>query len=125
MSKRDNDPSQKAFQAYLETLAGAADDKPDSRQLELLRSYAELQFRLKGGQRCSLCGTPVRHVMAVTSEHDDGKVVRFDCLCTRCFEAEKALAAKVSIGLGETTLEFTRAKPAKLRARRFVPPSRG
>ena len=55
---------------------------------ELLRWYAELQFRLgAGGGRCVECRAHVRHAVCIRAEMLDGCMREFLCLCTRCLVA--------------------------------------
>lgn len=105
------------LQEYLETLAEPGDG-PDARQRKVLFSYAELQFRLHGGGRCSMCHSAVRHVMPVRVEHADGSVAEYACLCTRCIEGEKAVSNRITMVVGKTVLEYSHGP------RREVPTSR-
>jgi hypothetical protein len=73
---------------------------------ELMASYAELQFRLHGGSRCSICNAHVRHVLPVAIEHEDGSVNEYACLCTRCLQAEKVSAKKITLRAGQTAVEY-------------------
>lgn len=94
----------RAWQEYLEALA-EREDLPSRRRRTLLRSYAELQYKLRGGSRCAVCNTPVRHVVPVYVERGNGVQIRYPCLCTRCLEAEKAVAKKVVQRIGEASIE--------------------
>lgn len=57
------------------------------REHELMRWYAELQFRVSGGGRCVECRAHVRHALPIRAETLDGSVREFLCLCTRCLVA--------------------------------------
>jgi hypothetical protein len=94
------------LQRYLETLALATDiQDSNQRTRKLLRCYAEVQFVLHGGQRCPVCHAHVRHVLPVIAEHIDGGTVEFPCLCTRCFEAERAISGTITTHLGKARVE--------------------
>jgi len=91
----------------LEALSAAGESPPERQRQTLLNSYAELQYRLRGGGKCSVCRAPVRHVVPVKAERPDGRSLNYGCLCTRCLEAEKKLSTKVETGIGRAVLEFT------------------
>ena len=74
----------------------------------MLSSYAELQYRLSGGSKCPLCRAHVRHAISVRSERPDGSVLEYSCLCTRCLEAERYLSERVTLTVGQLTLEYLR-----------------
>lgn len=99
--------SPELFQEFLETLAGVDGLTPE-KQRQLLSSYAEVKYRLRGGSRCPLCETHVRHVMPIYAVHLDGTERSYPCLCTRCFEGEKGLSSKVVVRLGVTSLIYDR-----------------
>jgi hypothetical protein len=101
--------SPELFQEFLETLAGVDDLSPE-KQRQLLISYAELTFRLRGGGRCPLCHSHVRHVMPIYAVHLDGSERSYPCLCTRCFEGEKGLSSKMVVRLGATSLIYDRGE---------------
>ena len=83
------------LQEYLEVLAGAqAYQVSNLRNWDLLRSYAELQYKLNGGGRCAICRAHVRHVIPAQVEQADGTAKDYSCLCTRCFEGERALSSR-------------------------------
>lgn len=106
MTKRDA-PSPRALQEYLEALARSAEEPASrSRTLDLLRSYAEVCFQVRGGSNCATCRTHVRHVLSVISERANGDVHEFPCLCTRCFEAERSISRRITICLGNTAVEY-------------------
>ena len=73
---------------------------------DFLRTFAELQFCIHGGSKCAVCHAHVRHVLPVVSERSDQSVNNFDCLCTRCFEGERAASRDLRVRLGETTVHF-------------------
>ncbi len=99
--------SPELFQEFLEVLAGV-DHLAPQKQRELLISYAEVKYRVRGGGRCPLCRTPVRHVMPVYAIHLDGTEHSYPCLCTRCFEGEKGLSSKLVLRLGPSSLIYER-----------------
>ncbi|HEY3929547.1 MAG TPA: hypothetical protein VGL89_14325 [Candidatus Koribacter sp.] len=99
--------SPELFQEFLEVMAGV-DHLPPEKQRQLLVSYAEVKYRLRGGARCPVCHTPVRYVMPVYSIRIDGSERSYPCLCTRCFEGEKGLSSKVVVRLGPTSLVYDR-----------------
>lgn len=95
------------LQAYLQELShAAAETDIITRKRELLRSYAELQYRISGGGRCSLCNAHVRHALPVSVLSNDGILTRFECLCMRCFEGERVRAQRVSIYAGEVIQHY-------------------
>jgi hypothetical protein len=95
------------LQEYLEVLAGAhATQAANLRQWELLRSYAELLYKLHGGGRCGLCRSHVRHVIPARVEMADNSVKEYSCLCTRCFEGERALSERIVMQMGEAKVEY-------------------
>src|SRR4051812_10493393 len=92
----------KFLQEYLETVEEAQSVAvSNTRHWMLIQCYAELQFRLNGGAKCPVCRSHVRHVVPVRSEHRDGTVEEFSCLCTRCFEAERAISKVVITHVGK------------------------
>ena len=98
---------QRFLQEYLEVLAGAqAYQVSNLRNWDLLRSYAELQYKLNGGGRCSLCRAHVRHVIPARVEKPDGSSTDYKCLCTRCFEGERAVCELLTLQLGEAKVEY-------------------
>jgi hypothetical protein len=99
--------SPELFQEFLATLAGV-DDLSVDKQRQLLNSYAEVKYRLRGGSRCPLCQTHVRYVMPIYAVHLDGTERSYPCLCTRCFEGEKGLSSKVVVRMGATSLVYER-----------------
>lgn len=98
---------QRFLQEYLEVLAGAqAYQVSNLRNWDLLRSYAELQYKLNGGGRCGMCRAHVRHVIPTRVEQEDGTAKEYTCLCTRCFEGERATAQRVILQMGEAKVEY-------------------
>lgn len=96
------------FQNYLEIVSQPppVEANSEERLFELLCAYAELQFRAFGGCHCSLCRTHVRHVLTVLAEHKNGDHQEYDCLCTRCFESERAQSHTIHVIAGNTRLTF-------------------
>ncbi len=106
------------LQEYLQSLAEGADAGPTERQQKLLHAYAELQYQLRGGGRCSACRASVRHVLPVRAEHADGTIAEYVCLCARCLEAERVISERVILTVGKAQLEYTRSS-ARPTARTF------
>ncbi len=94
----------RAFQEYLEALA-ESDDVVPRRQRRLLLSYAEFLFKLRGGGKCAVCRMSVRHVLPVRVERKNGLQLDYACLCTRCIEAEKAVATRIVLEVGQARIE--------------------
>lgn len=106
MDKIANKPGDDLLQRFLELLAEAQALPPsEAGQWALLQSYAEVQFVLQGGRRCPVCNAHVRHVLPIIAEHKDGTTVEFPCLCTRCFEAERAVSRVMITHLGKIRIE--------------------
>lgn len=99
---------ERTLQDYLRALEENADVSPEQRQEKLLQAYAELQYSLRGGARCSVCGAHVRHALPVTVECQ-GKPRHYDCLCLRCLAAEKAAAGEVTLRAGKASFHFSTA----------------
>jgi hypothetical protein len=73
---------------------------------ELLRWYAELQFRLgTGGGRCIECRAHVRHALPIRAEDYDGFVREFLCLCTRCLVAVEHVSDRIWYVVGDKLVE--------------------
>ncbi|MDT8070054.1 MAG: hypothetical protein ROO76_17960 [Terriglobia bacterium] len=107
MSVRKNTLSPRDMHDYLEALSRCQKDQNDEHaKYDLMRAFAELQFCIHGGAKCSVCHAHVRHVLAITSERADGTRHNFDCLCNRCFESERAAAKKIAVSLGDATIYF-------------------
>ncbi len=97
----------RALQEYLEDLARhskSADTEQKAR--ELLRSYAELRYKMNGGKKCSMCRASVRHTYEVHAEYNDGSIREFECLCTRCLEGERGKSAKILLSIGDKKTEY-------------------
>jgi hypothetical protein len=100
--------SSRFLQEYLETLATAHKFRfSNMRNWNLLSCYAELQYKLNGGGRCHLCRAAVRHVVPVNAERENGTVDTYTCLCTRCFEGERARSHKMVLQIGDARVEYT------------------
>jgi hypothetical protein len=94
------------FQEYLEAILAAQQfQQSNVRTWTLLQCYAEFQFRLNGGGHCGMCKAAVRHVIPVTVCRDNGETDRYTCLCTRCYEGERAQSLKVIQEIGEARIE--------------------
>ncbi len=95
------------LEEYFATLArcseSAMDD--DTKLRELMRSYAELKFRVMGGSHCAVCRSHVRHVFPVIAEQASGEVKELECLCTRCFEGEKSTAVRMVLVVGHNRVK--------------------
>lgn len=113
--KKKNSIPPKFFQEYLEALAVEPSEEQE-RARKLLTGYAELQYKLRGGSKCAVCHAHVRHVVPVHAEREDGTAMEFDCLCTRCLEAEKALSRVVTMRLGDAKLQYVRSSPMAMAA---------
>lgn len=107
MAVRKNTLSPNDMHDYLSALSRCQTDPNDEQaKYDLMRAFAELQFCIHGGARCSVCHAHVRYVLAITSERTDDTLHDFDCLCTRCFESERAVAKKIAVSLGDATIHF-------------------
>ncbi|HVP44370.1 MAG TPA: hypothetical protein VMS96_13130 [Terriglobales bacterium] len=100
--------SHRELQQYLAALANGAEEKDTVRQANLLFSFAELKFRIRGGGRCAVCRAHVRHVLPVEVERENGSRTAYNCLCTRCLVAEKVSATRVVLRVGNAAIEYTR-----------------
>lgn len=106
ITKRNKLPA-KFLQEYLETLASAQSFQISNvRNWNLLRCYAELHFKLNGGSKCAVCRAHVRHVIPAMAERPDGTKIEYSCLCTRCFEGERALSKVLVLSIGEAKVEY-------------------
>ena len=63
---------------------------------EVLLALADIDHRLHGNGRCSVCRAPVRAIMRTVGVDDAGQTWEYACLCRRCLEAEKAYCRKVT-----------------------------
>lgn len=104
--------SPQLFQEYLEGVASAQEEEANNiRALAMLQVNAELQYRLNGGARCGLCRSTVRHVIPVTVEGKTGRVDQYSCLCTRCYEGERAMCRRIYMELGGARFEQRPREP--------------
>jgi hypothetical protein len=94
------------FQEYLEAILAAQQfQQSNVRTWTLLQCYAEFQFRLNGGGHCAICNATVRHLIPVTVCRDSGQTDTYSCLCTRCYEGERARSVKMIQEIGEARVE--------------------
>ncbi len=102
------------WREYAELSQNAPAEFSVSRQ-DLLNWYAELQFKVRGGGKCSQCRAPVRHALKVRAERQDGSMRTYLCLCTRCLVAEEALSDRLVYRVGSEWVERPprTAKPAR------------
>ena len=106
-SQKHNRVPPRFVEEYLEVLTRAQSFQTSSvRHWTLLKCYAELQYKLNGGSKCPVCRAHVRHVIPVTIERVDGKVDQFHCLCTRCFEGERAVSKVLTIQMGDARIDY-------------------
>lgn len=97
----------KYLQEYLDTVMRAQQFQLSNvRHWTLLQCYAELQFQLNGGSKCPVCRAHVRHVVPISAQRSDGSVHEFPCLCTRCFEGERATSAMITMQIGEAKVDY-------------------
>lgn len=112
------------LEEYLSVLARYSEvpSDDDEKLRELVRSYAELKFRIVGGARCGMCRSHVRHVVPVIAIKSDGQEKHYPCLCTRCFEGEKGLSERMYLEMGESKIEIklTKGEPNEKRATRVI-----
>lgn len=110
MSPRESHVPPEALQEFLEAVMEAQSGDDHKREKRLLQSYAELKFRLNGAGRCGVCHTTVRHVLPVHSTREDGTVVEYACLCTRCMAAERATSRHVEVKVGRASVSYSGGK---------------
>jgi hypothetical protein len=79
------------WREYSHLCEAAPDSFPECGR-DLLTWYAELQYKTRGGGKCSQCGAVVRHALKVRAERTDGSTRTYLCLCTRCLVAEETLS---------------------------------
>jgi hypothetical protein len=99
----------------------------DEKLRELIRSYAELKFRIVGGSRCALCKAHVRHVVPIITANSQREEHHYACLCTRCFEGEKGTAERMFLEMGESRIEVklnVKADPTPRRPKLVTMPPR-
>lgn len=107
MPVRKNTLSPRDMHDYLEALSRCQKDHNDEKaKYALMCAFAELQFCIHGGAKCGVCHAHVRHVLSVAVERRDGSSREYECLCTRCFESERAVASNVAVSLGDATIRF-------------------
>jgi bacterioferritin-associated ferredoxin len=95
---------------YLSALSRCQANPDDElAKYDLMRAFAELQFCIHGGAKCSVCNSHVRHVISVSAERADGTRHEYDCLCTRCFESERAVSNQLAVSLGDAIIYFPAA----------------
>jgi hypothetical protein len=106
-SKKQRPVPASLLQDYLETLVEARSFQVSNlRNWTLIQCYAELQFKLNGGSKCPVCRAHVRHVVPIHSMKEDGSTQDFKCLCTRCFEAERATSKVVTLKMGDASVMY-------------------
>ena len=95
----------RVLQEFLEAVAEPA-DRGITREERILLSFAEVQFQIRGGGKCSVCRAAVRLVIPVHSERTDGTTADFACLCTRCLTGERAVASSVTLSAGKIAIQY-------------------
>jgi hypothetical protein len=96
------------FQEYLEAITHAQQFQVSNlRHWTLIQCYAEFQFRLNGGGKCAICRATVRHVIPIIAEREGGHHDEYACLCTRCYEGERANSVRIVMHLGEAFVAET------------------
>ena len=109
---RDPEPKKRPIPAeflqdYLAAVVDAQQFKVSNlRNWNLIQCYAELQFKLNGGMKCPVCRAHVRHIVSTQVRKQDGTVEDYSCLCTRCFEAERATSKCVVMSMGDATVTY-------------------
>lgn len=63
---------------------------------DALLAIAEVDYRLNGGHKCSICRAPVRAAMRSVGIDDRGRTYNYKCLCRRCLESEKGYCRKMT-----------------------------
>jgi len=104
------------MQDYLQTLAEPGSSSHECR-FKLLFSYAEV--RLQAACRRTLRPLPLCRPPSAPGHRAARlrEVLSYQCLCNRCFQAERAICQKVSLRAGETAVEYIR-KPQPRRKKR-------
>src|SRR3954470_17803792 len=102
---------QRALDEYLGEIDRASSVALPEKKRTLLAAYAEFRYQVQGGTHCTVCRTPVRHTMTVEVRRMNGETAHFAALCTRCLEAEKALAKSVTLRIGPVEYETLRPAP--------------
>lgn len=98
--ERERRRFQAALQDYLAALASASSPVVETSKKQLLVAYCEFQYQVRGGTRCALCRAPVRYRMSVDVRMPDYSERSFEALCTRCLEAQRAVADTVTLRVG-------------------------
>ena len=93
------------IEEYLAVLFDNEEMEPEVRQRKAIEHHAELNFWLKGGDKCGICKSHVRHVVQVTVYRGE-ETYLYHCLCTRCLEGERSTADMVALTLGRATIVF-------------------
>ena len=70
--------------------------KWESDRQDVLLALAEVDYRLNGHTKCSVCRAPVRAAMRTVCVNESGTTWEYGCLCRRCLEAEKAFCRRVT-----------------------------
>ncbi|MDP9266750.1 MAG: hypothetical protein M3P27_00305 [Acidobacteriota bacterium] len=96
---------QAALDEYLSALDRASSSALPEKRRTLLAAYAEFRYQTGGGTHCTTCRAPVRHAMTVEVQRANGETANFAALCTRCLEAEKAQAQRVTLRVGPVEYE--------------------
>lgn len=102
------------LQQYLALISDDEQLDPEARLRESLSHHAELNFKLNGGKHCPVCNAHVRHVIEVVVEKG-AETKTYECLCTRCLEAERASADRVTLKLGRGKVELHKREPGEIR----------
>lgn len=112
---------QMALDEYLAALHSQSTAVLPEKKKALLGAYAEFHYQMHGGTKCTTCRAPVRHTMTVEVWRTDGTTSQFAALCTRCLEAQKANATRVTLRVGP--VEYVTMRPGE--AQPQVQPRRG
>src|SRR4051812_18353089 len=95
------------LQDYLQSIVDAQLFKVSNvRNWNLIQCYAELQFKLNGGTKCPICRAHVRHIVPTQVHKPDGSSKEYKCLCTRCFEAERATSKCITMHMGDAKVTY-------------------
>src|SRR3982751_5596219 len=106
------------FQEYLALVANFDESVDAEEHVRLLIfHHAELNYKLFGGGRCSLCNSAVRHIIGIIIGKN-GRETRHQCLCTRCLEGERAVSERVVLRLGRAAVEY-KPRPEGLITKRW------
>ena len=99
---------QAALDDYLAALSNAATSVLPEKKKRLLAAYAEFRYQLHGGTHCTNCRATVRHQRCVEVRRANGSITQYAALCTRCLEAERAVAEQVTLRVGPVEFETLR-----------------